>query len=899
MTQQTIPHPSPDLFNRGPLRRRWARGILVGLVVAFVVLLVWYANLFVQLRLSLTDLLYIQQPTTDTIVLVAIDDDTLQAYGSLLGWDRTRYADALNTLVDAEARVVAFDVLFAEPRDGDDAFAAALADANAAGTRTILAASGIERQPIPERPVIAFRRELAPVAPLAQNDTHIAYVNAYPDADGTIRAAISQGITGGEVGQTERLSFALATYLAYFRISPALAPQVITTDTDQITLPPDVRIPIDERGMWYHNFYGVTRVDGTFQTVSFLDVAEGNIDPERFADKIVMIGLMDATGAVDSYPSPVSRAGNMMPGVEVQAHAVETLLQDDALRYENRATQAITILGLGLLTGLMAAYLRWYAILILGVIVIGAWGGYASVMFSAQGMIVNPLPPPLVVFLTTLGSIGTQLSVEIVGRRRAETLLSSLLTVSEQRMELSRILPLVASDIQNLTGAAAGVIWLTDAHGTITAEQTWGGANPQDTLENSYQVAQSQTPYSTKQMLILASTWQGRVIGVLTLYGTFSPAAHARLERFSARIAPTLDSAVLYRQTQRQNQLLNSILAKSPAGILVLDDSLNLIRFNDAAARWLQLYMDDIIGQPISFLLESSAVDEDTWREIGAKLLGGDDFRLELKLQNQTLRLEAAHIRGDGRWVITLGDISDLVELSQLKTRMIRMASHDLKNPLGRIIGYSELMIDMADDGELSEQNQNFIDRILRSANEMLKIISEILDLEHIRSGKANREPVNMPNLVRDVVQRYQDDITDKNQALQLHLPDDVPPLHGDYNQLVQSVSNLIGNASKYTPAGGEIQVRLMQQNGHIRLQVQDNGYGMPAAAMDKLFTEFYRVRTDATKNIQGTGLGLSLVKSVIDAHHGKIWVESELDAGSTFYVELPLGEESERITDE
>jgi CHASE2 domain-containing sensor protein len=266
MTQQTIPHPSPDLFNRGPLRRRWARGILVGLVVAFVVLLVWYANLFVQLRLSLTDLLYIQQPTTDTIVLVAIDDDTLQAYGSLLGWDRTRYADALNTLVDAEARVVAFDVLFAEPRDGDDAFAAALADANAAGTRTILAASGIERQPIPERPVIAFRRELAPVAPLAQNDTHIAYVNAYPDADGTIRAAISQGITGGEVGQTERLSFALATYLAYFRISPALAPQVITTDTDQITLPPDVRIPIDERGMWYHNFYGVTRVDGTFQT---------------------------------------------------------------------------------------------------------------------------------------------------------------------------------------------------------------------------------------------------------------------------------------------------------------------------------------------------------------------------------------------------------------------------------------------------------------------------------------------------------------------------------------------------------------------------------------------------------------------------------------------------------
>ena len=113
--------------------------------------------------------------------------------------------------------------------------------------------------------------------------------------------------------------------------------------------------------------------------------------------------------------------------------------------------------------------------------------------------------------------------------------------------------------------------------------------------------------------------------------------------------------------------------------------------------------------------------------------------------------------------------------------------------------------------------------------------------------------------------------------------------MNGNFNQLVQAVSNIVGNAIKYTPEGGRIHVRMFATAEQtIRLEVQDTGYGMPKEALAKLFTDFYRVRTQATAHISGTGLGLSLVKSVVVAHEGKIWVESEEGVGSTFTIELP-----------
>jgi len=863
---------------------RWAVGLVVGGAVTLLVLLLWWANLFVGARLSLSNLFYVAEEAPDDVVLVGIDNATLQAYGTLTSWNRARYADLVETLTEAEARVIVFDLLFAEPSAGDEAFAQAVQRARDAGTPTILAVNGTGRVPSDE-PRVVYRGELRPVGPLADAASHLAYVNAYPDADGTVRTNMSLGAV---VGEPERISLPLAAYLAYFRVSASLVGSVLTVDEAGISLPPDVTIPTVDDGLWYPNYYGTVARNRAFEEVSFRDVP--NTPPGVFADKIVLVGLTDVTGAVDRYPAPSTRIGEMIPGVELQAHALASLLDGTALSPQGRLSQVLTFAGLAFLTALVCAYLRWYGMVAAGVVFTAAWGVGASAAFTGAHIIPNALHPPLAVALAVLGSIGARISLEVISRTRAERALKSLVTMSEQRLDIDRIIPLLAEDTRTMTGAAAGGVWIRsgDEGEGLASNMTWGGLHADDHEAFCRASFESGKLQQQSELAAVPVCWQGAVLGVLLVSGRRAVAAVPQLERFAGRIAASLDNALLYTQTQRQNQLLVSVLEESPAGIFVLDGQLNLLRCNESAAQWLGLDMAGDFGKPVSALLANSPMDEKTWRTIDSQLTAHGPFRMELTLAGRTLQLDAAHMN-DGRWVVTMGDITDLAELDKLKTRMIRMASHDLKNPIGRVIGYAELMEDLLEDNGIKEQYSHYTDRIVRSAHEMLGLITDILDLEHIRSGRAQHEPIDMLNLVRDVIQRHTDDMDEREQRFDAKLPETLPTFNGDYNQLVQAVSNILGNASKYTPPGGHISLLICRRDDKIRLEVRDDGYGMPKDAQEKLFTEFYRVRTEKTMQIEGTGLGLSLVKSVVEAHGGKIWVESELDRGSTFFIELPL----------
>ena len=862
---------------------RGRTGLAVGGVVAAFVTAIWAANLFIGTRLALSDLFYVPTPTTGDVVLVAIDNTTLEQYGSLLSWDRTRYADALDALTDAGARVVAFDILFSEEKPEDPAFAAALERARAAGTSTVLAVSGVGRLRSDE-PMVTFQQELRPVDTLADAATHLAYVNAYPDADSTLRRTTSQGRVVNT--DTVRLSLPLAAYLARSRVSAALVPQVITMTEDTLTLPSERVLTLEDDGMWMFNYYD--HPGEAFETVSFVDIAD--TPAETFKDKIVLVGLMNLTGAVDQYATPTSAAGTLMPGVEIHAHSIETLIRNQPLHAQKSTAQAVTFILAALLTGIIIAPLRWHGMLGVGILILAGWAIYASTVFSAERLVVNALHPPLAIFLTILGSIGVRASLDFRARRQAETLLSSLVRVAQQRMDMSRIATLVAQDIETVVGSGRGGLWALENN-----EHLMPMSCPEDTLPRTYQTI-VQKAYNTEQIqqdnhtLALPVIYSGRVLAILLAIEVARPAKAAqRLERFAKRVAPNLANAMLYEHAQQQNHLLNNVLAASPAGILVLDKSLNVLHTNDAVAKWMGLASVTMKNQPFSALLEQSNTDEAMWETVGAGLMDGARFRHELKLGQQTLQLDAASIPEDGRWVLTFSDITDLAELSRIKTQMLRMASHDLKNPLGRVIGYADLLTDNTKDNGHELEYGIFLKRIKQAGEEMLKLITEILDLEHIRSGKAFHEPLNLQHLVLDVVQRYTDQAEEKNQTLNQHLAGDLPLFEGDYNQLVQAVSNLVGNAIKYTPNDGEITLQLAQHDESILLEVTDTGYGMPEEAQAKLFTEFYRVRTEATQDIPGTGLGLSLVKSVVEAHGGRIWVDSELDVGSTFHVELPL----------
>ncbi|MFQ3672147.1 MAG: HAMP domain-containing sensor histidine kinase, partial [Aggregatilineales bacterium] len=257
-----------------------------------------------------------------------------------------------------------------------------------------------------------------------------------------------------------------------------------------------------------------------------------------------------------------------------------------------------------------------------------------------------------------------------------------------------------------------------------------------------------------------------------------------------------------------------------------------------------------------------------------------DEIAMRIRSEAQVNLLRELNARAEA-------ERETLRQLNELKTRMIRMASHDLKNPLQRVLGYSELLLD---DDRLEDSQRKFVTNIFKASDEMYMLISELLDLEQLRSaGELNLEKLDFNDLVRTVAQRHEPDFYRRNQHHTLELAPEPLLVSVDGRKLSQAITNLIGNAIKYTPEGGSITVRVCARDGMARLEVQDTGYGIPADALPNLFTEFFRAKTAATQHIKGTGLGLSLVKQIVTAHAGRVWAESVEGQGSTFYLEIPL----------
>ncbi|MEZ4670019.1 MAG: HAMP domain-containing sensor histidine kinase [Anaerolineae bacterium] len=203
-------------------------------------------------------------------------------------------------------------------------------------------------------------------------------------------------------------------------------------------------------------------------------------------------------------------------------------------------------------------------------------------------------------------------------------------------------------------------------------------------------------------------------------------------------------------------------------------------------------------------------------------------------------------------------------------------------------------MLDDGEDKNLTIQQRQYLQRMFHAGEEMLEIINDILDLEQLRSGNINNKLVRLESVVAEIVERYQPDAEAKSQRLNTESTPELPAVSGDQLLLVQALSNLTENAIKYTPDGGCINLRLLRQNSSIRVEVQDTGFGISESAQARLFEEFYRVRTRDTANISGTGLGLSLAKSIIEAHGGRIGVKSKEGEGSTFYFSLPISRNGE-----
>jgi two-component system sensor histidine kinase/response regulator len=229
-----------------------------------------------------------------------------------------------------------------------------------------------------------------------------------------------------------------------------------------------------------------------------------------------------------------------------------------------------------------------------------------------------------------------------------------------------------------------------------------------------------------------------------------------------------------------------------------------------------------------------------------------------------------------------------LRELNEEKTEFMGIAAHDLRNPLGVIKGFGELIL--ADPALPREELEDCVQRICVTSTRMAEMVQNLLDANRIERGEflVSLAPTELGSIINSVVETFRPRAAAKQQTLHWDKEPDPVTVRVDPNVIVQVLENLVSNAVKYSPPGKNIYVRLKRSAEGVRWEVQDEGPGLSAEDQKKLFGKFARLSAKPTGGEHATGLGLSIVKRMVEAMHGRVWCESEPGKGATFVVQLP-----------
>jgi signal transduction histidine kinase len=228
------------------------------------------------------------------------------------------------------------------------------------------------------------------------------------------------------------------------------------------------------------------------------------------------------------------------------------------------------------------------------------------------------------------------------------------------------------------------------------------------------------------------------------------------------------------------------------------------------------------------------------------------------------------------------------------RDQFVAIASHELRTPLTGILGYAEMLLRRAKrDTTMSERDQRALSAIAAQGQRLQKLVGDMLELSRIEMGMfaIERTPLNFNTLIEQLVVELEPTL--HQHTLRILLPDAPLMLNGDSRRLEQVVANLLQNAVKYSPAGGQITVELTQEQNNARLVVADQGIGIPESAQGHLFQRFYRADNVGEHQISGFGIGLYLVKEIIERHDGTVTLQSYEEVGSTFIIRLPLSASS------
>ncbi|MEH7387021.1 ATP-binding protein [Bacillus sp. JJ1521] len=369
-------------------------------------------------------------------------------------------------------------------------------------------------------------------------------------------------------------------------------------------------------------------------------------------------------------------------------------------------------------------------------------------------------------------------------------------------------------------------------------------------------------------------------------------------DSLSKQIAISLDKIKMFEQSEEERLLTQDILDTIKEGIQLVDVSGEVIQVNQKLC--------DMVD------CDSSTFIHKTYENWISDLLNSVENGLELKkffnsilFENKTdqpsfiyhqhspthrvVQVYCEPLTKSGAklgTVIVHRDITKEYEVDVMKSEFVSTVSHELRTPLASVLGFTELMLNK----ELKpERQKKYLTTIYREAKRLTSLINDFLDVQRLESGKQTYEKKydDIIPLLSSIIETH--DLNNPNHVFHFEVKTDYTMVLGDKDKISQVFNNLISNAIKYSPDGGNIFVTVYEEETYLKVEIKDEGLGIPEDALDQLFTKFFRVDNTDRRKIGGTGLGLAIVKEIVKGHNGEVSVQSVYKEGSAFTVSFPL----------
>lgn len=502
------------------------------------------------------------------------------------------------------------------------------------------------------------------------------------------------------------------------------------------------------------------------------------------------------------------------------------------------------------------------------------------------------------------------------------------------QLDLSEVLRRVINASVVMLSGQVGLIALRDANGVYRIRATLGveparvpalNQQLQDMLETASEtpeyaifdaklreMAEALDPRLVQTFalpLVIAGEARGLLIVFRTYRGNATPDDIQVLQSFADQAAIAVSNAQLYERIDQDRKRLAAILQHSADGVMILNASLHIVSFNRALERMTAWKAADAVGRSIDEVITWKRLDKGDLRhalEEGWPFRSRDDFSGDVSeemvyvegdlLRRNGLSLSvgiryAPLLNADGELTNVIANVRDITNFRQaqeMQNVFISTVSHELKTPVALIKGHAATLRreDVTWDADIVREYSAVIEE---ESDRLNTLIENLLTASKLQAHQGMQlsmdEDVRLDHLAEQSVERFS--TQSKNHRFKLNFPDDFPPVQGDSMRLRQVIDNLLNNAIKYSPDGGEIEAGGYADDHTVSVYVRDQGVGITEADQERIFDRFYRVDGALSRKTQGTGLGLYLSRAIIEAHGGTMRVESEPGQGSTFIFTL------------